>query len=83
MGLLQGGLQVSDDPLSRCAQENEFLQAQIMVLEQRIGNVSMLLADWDGYYNPQTKRGNAEELAKLIEEAYTVLQGRSWRDQED
>jgi hypothetical protein len=53
------------------------------VMEQSIGNASMLLADWDGYYNPQTKRGNAEELAKLIEEAYTVLQGRSWRDQED
>jgi hypothetical protein len=73
---------MGDDPLSRCAQENEFLQAQIMVLEQRIGNVSMLLADWDGYYNPQTKRGNAEELAKLIEEAYILLQGRSWRGQE-
>jgi hypothetical protein len=61
----------------------EDLEIKLEILEERIYNASMLLADWDGYYNPKTKQGNTEELAKLIEEAYTVLQGRSWRDQED
>ncbi len=61
----------------------EDLEIKLEILEERIYNASMLLADWDGYYNPKTKQGNTEELAKLIEEAYIVLQGRSWRDQED
>jgi hypothetical protein len=59
------------------------LEIKLEILEERIYNASMLLADWDGYYNSKTKQGNTEELAKLIEEAYIVLQGRSWRDQED
>jgi hypothetical protein len=61
----------------------EDLEIKLEILQQRIYNASILLADWDGYYNPKTKKGNAEELAKLIEEVYTVLQGRSWRDQEN
>jgi len=53
---------------------------RIKELENRIKDASLLMADWDGYYNPETKKGNVEELAKLIEEAYATLQGRSWRD---
>ena len=60
--------------------EIESLKAEIKDLENRIGNASMLLADWDGYYNPKTKTGNVEELASLIEDAFRILQGRSWRD---
>lgn len=56
------------------------LREEIKALENRIGNASMLLADWDGYYNPKTKTGNVEELASLIEDAFRILQGRSWRD---
>lgn len=56
------------------------LENYIRLLENRIGSASIMLADWDGYYNPNTKKGNVEELAKLIEDAYRALQGRSWRD---
>jgi hypothetical protein len=39
------------------------------------------MVDWDGYYNPETKQGNAVELAKLIEDTFRILQnGKSWRD---
>jgi hypothetical protein len=58
------------------------LREEIKALENRIGNASMLLADWDGYYNPKTKTGNVEELASLIEDAFRILQGKSWRDEE-
>lgn len=49
-------------------------------LEERILNASFMLADWDGYYNPETKKGSVEGLAELVEDAYRALQGRSWRD---
>lgn len=52
-------------------------------LENRIKNASLLMVDWDGYYNPETKKGNVEELAKLIEDAFRILQnGKSWRDKQ-
>jgi hypothetical protein len=53
---------------------------RIKDLEERIKNASILLVDWDGYYNPEKQTGNTVELAKLIEEAYTILQGKSWRN---
>ena len=56
------------------------LQNRVKDLEERIGNASILLADWDGYYNPETRTGNTVELARLVEDAYKVLQGRSWRN---
>lgn len=60
---------------------NDPLHERIGDLEKRIGDASMLLVDWDGYYDPETKKGNVEELAKLIEDAFRILQnGRSWRD---
>lgn len=60
-------------------ESKEELMARIRDLEKRIGDASILLADWDGFYNPDTEKGNAKELALLIEEAFTILQGRSWR----
>lgn len=56
------------------------LEERIKDREERIKNASILLADWDGYYNPETRRGNTIELAKLIEDTYKILQGRSWRN---
>ena len=56
------------------------LRERVHDLEHRIGDASIMLADWDGYYNPDTKQGNVEELASLIEDAYRTLQGKSWRD---
>jgi hypothetical protein len=55
------------------------LQNRVKDLEERITHASILLVDWDGYYNPETRTGNTVELAKLVEDAYKVLQGRSWR----
>lgn len=49
-------------------------------LEGCIVNASFMLMDWDGYYNPETKKGSVEGLAELVEDAYRALQGRSWRD---
>jgi hypothetical protein len=62
------------------AEEIERLRERVRDLEQRIGNASILMADWDGYYNPETKKGNAVELANLIYESYTILQGRGWNE---
>lgn len=56
------------------------LHERVRDLEKRHLDASFLLADWDGYYNPDTKRGNVEELASLIEDAYRILQNKSWRD---
>ena len=53
---------------------------EIDLLEKRIGDASILMTDWDGYYNPETKQGNAVELANLIYESFTILQGRGWND---
>ena len=60
--------------------EIESLRARVEELENRIMDASFLLCDWDGYYDPETGKGNVGELAKLIEETFTRLQGRSWRD---
>lgn len=48
-------------------------------LHGRIVNASFTLMDWDGYYNPKTKRGSVQGLSEIVEEAYTSLQGKSWR----
>lgn len=60
---------------------DEDIKTRMQDLEERIKNASLLMVDWDGYYDPETKKGNVEELAKLIEDAFRILQnGRSWRD---
>lgn len=51
-----------------------FLRAYIEDLHRRIASASFLLYDHDGY------EGNAKELARLVEEAFIVLQGRSWKE---
>jgi hypothetical protein len=60
--------------------EEQKLRERVRDLELRIGDASMLLADWDGYYNPETRTGNTVELARLVEDAYKILQGKSWRN---
>ena len=59
------------------------LEDRVRDLEKRHLDASFMLADWDGYYNPDTKKGNTEELASLIEDAYRALQNKSWRDLDD
>ena len=69
--------------IERLIKERDEVQRELNALTKRIGDASILLCDWDGYYNPETGKGNVEELANLIEEGYTTLQGRSWRDPEE
>lgn len=45
----------------------------------RIKDASLLLYDWDGYYDPETGKGDTIRLAELVEQAYKILQGESWR----
>lgn len=71
------------EEILRLRAERDEVRNELNVLTKRIGDASILLCDWDGYYNPETGKGNVEELAKLIEEGYTTLQGRSWRDPEE
>ena len=54
------------------------LEQIIKDLETRIGDASILLADYDGYYDPLTKTGNVRELASLIDDAYIILQSKHW-----
>jgi len=70
----------ADQPIYELEKKVRDLEIYIHLLENRIGSASIMLVDWDGYYNPNTKKGNVEELAKLIEDAFRSLQGRSWRD---
>lgn len=46
---------------------------------ERIRDASMLLYDWDGYYDPNTGKGDTIRLAELVEQVYKILQGESWR----
>jgi len=57
-------------------------KSRIKKLEAAIGDASITLYDWDGYFHEETMKGNAAKLAALIEDAYVILQGRSWRGQE-
>jgi hypothetical protein len=59
----------------------EQLQTRIKELEERIKNASIMLAGWDGAYDPETGKGSVSGLAEVVEIAYCNLQGRSWRAQ--
>jgi len=54
------------------------LKETITDLEKRIGDASITLYDYDGYYDEKTKKGSVEGLASVIKDAYTMLQGRFW-----
>ena len=70
----------ADQPIYELEKKVRDLENYIRLLENSIGDASFLLMDWDGYYDPQTGKGNTKELASLVEDAYRALQGRSWRD---
>jgi hypothetical protein len=63
--------------------EMETLKAELRDYQRRIRDASILLYDWDGEYNPNLQKGNAPGLADVIEKSYTILQGKSWRTNDE
>ena len=49
--------------------------AELNKLNKRIEYALDFAVDYDGYYNPDTKRGNAEGLAMTIDDMVDVLKG--------
>ena len=43
---------------------------------RKISDASAIMCDWDGFFDPKTQSGNTVELAKLIEEAYRILNSK-------
>jgi hypothetical protein len=76
---IQGEITVIDRRLKRLAE----VENHIQTLYRIIANASFLLMDWDGYYDPKSKRANPEGLARIVEDAFCLLQGRSWRSQSE
>lgn len=50
------------------------LTKRVRELEGIIGDASMTLADWDGYYDEENFTGNADKLACLIDDAHGIMQ---------
>ena len=50
--------------------------AELYKLNKRIEYALAIAYDYDGYYNPETKRGNAEGLAMTIDDMVDVLKGK-------
>jgi len=63
------------------AEARDEARREVRALQKKIGDTSTMLYDWDGYYNPHSQSGNIVEMAKLVEEAYSTLQGRSWNEE--
>ena len=49
--------------------------AELDKLNKRIEYALDFAVDYDGYYNPETKQGNAEGLAMTIDDMADVLKG--------
>ena len=75
-------IQKEVDCSKNCENEDCFLQQAIDTvlteldrLNKRIEYALDFAVDYDGYYNPETKRGNAEGLAMTIDDMVDVLKG--------
>lgn len=76
-------IQKKVDCYKNCENEDCFLQQaidrvveEINKLNKRIEYALDFAVDYDGYYNPETKQGNAEGLAMTIDDMVTVLKGK-------
>ena len=65
------------------ADEIERLRTELKESNDRIAAASILLYDWDGYYDAIKKKGNTIELANLVEDVYKELQGKYWREKDE
>jgi len=55
--------------------ELEYAQKRIKMLGRRVSSAYIVLYDYDGYYNPETKRGDLEGLASVVSDALRILSG--------
>lgn len=51
------------------------LEAERKTLGRRVASAHIVLYDYDGFYNPETKQGNIEQLASLVDDAMKILSG--------
>lgn len=72
-----------DSELTALKAEVEQLKSTVKDREKRIAAASILLYDWDGYYDAIKKKGNTVELANLVEDVYKELQGKYWREKDE
>ena len=61
------------DEMVRANQHTDEQFKRIQELLGIIGSARILLFDYDGYYDPDTKTGDAEKLSGLIDEVEAVL----------
>ena len=55
------------------AAENASLRAQLQEHEEVAFYCWARLVDYDGYYNPQTRKGDVEGLARIIDDVLETL----------
>ena len=53
--------------------ETERLRAENAELRETVFRAWAILVDWDGYWNPQTRKGDAAGLAGIVSEALGIL----------
>jgi hypothetical protein len=53
--------------------ETERLRAENAELRETVFRAWAVLVDWDGYWNPQTRKGDAAGLAGIVSEALEIL----------
>ncbi len=61
--------------ISELETELETVRKEGKTLGRRVSSAYIVLYDYDGYYNPETKRGNLEGLASVVSEALRILSG--------
>jgi hypothetical protein len=66
------------DYISELERKVQDLEKTVEDYGNRIADASFTLYDWDGYYDEEALKGNADNLAALIEDAFVILQGKPW-----
>jgi hypothetical protein len=56
--------------------EDERLRAENAELRETVFRAWAVLVDWDGYWDPQTRKGDAAGLAGIVSEAVNILNPR-------
>lgn len=68
--------------IERLRKERDEALTEICNLKKKIDDASIIMCDWDGNFDSNMQNGNIVELAKLIEESYRILNGKSWNKED-